>query len=746
MRPALHCIRRFRFLPFAGVLASLAAHAQDLTLSCAFDPPTIETLANATRVTVPDCTALQRVGAPLIPFRTVRVLLPPGAKVSGLQAIAVGETERAVIAQPVEHGRLPVHYPTANAPSATSDFNGPDPAVYRSDQPYPPARAELASVQRLEGYEIALVRVYPVQYWPNQAELAWTRQLNLEITLDTDSRRSAVLPRSSSLQPRPAARQRIAKWVDNPGILKTYDTTPQPSKSSLNDFDYLLITRSNLVTAFQPLVDLKTQVGLSVKVETVESITNTFAGRDNAEKIRNYIKYAYETWGVSYVLLGGDISVVPCRYAYVYMGSLVSNPTLPADLYYACLDGSWNRDGDSNWGEPDDGETGGEVDLLAEVFVGRAPVETPAEASLFVEKTVRYATQRHAHVDHALLLAELLDVTPGGPAQGGDMFDPLVPLLGAYQTTWLDDRFTVPEWRKQDALSAMNQSPHLVLLNGHGNDNTLIGLLKPFVRSIETPDIDALTNSWPFLAYSVGCNVGQFDNDLFSPDCIGEELVKQHSRGAFAAILNSRLGWYDDQDEAKYSGEFQTRFFTQLLSSGKTNLGAANQLGKHDLASRVESSGVMTYRWCYYEITLFGDPHLAWQTPLPPVAVTSRGTPVPWLVSYGWTNDFEAVDAGDADGDGMATWQEYVAGTNPVEALSALRLSVEATQPAGVRLSWPSAANRLYAVWTSTGLRSSAGFTLLTNNLVATPPVNTFVDLSQEAAPRFYQIEVKHAP
>ena len=180
----------------------------------------------------------------------------------------------------------------------------------------------------------------------------------------------------------------------------------------------------------------------------------------------------------------------------------------------------------------------------------------------------------------------------------------------------LDDRpFTTPQWTKTDALDALNRSPHLVILNGHGNDETLIGVNYPFLRSIETSDLDALTNAWPFLAYSVACNVGQFDNDQFSRDSVGEETIKRHSRGAFAAIFNSRVGWYDPQDETKYSGEFQHRFFENLLAHGNTNFGIANQLSKHDLLGHVETSGIMTYRWCYYEITLFGDPHVAWKMP-----------------------------------------------------------------------------------------------------------------------------------
>ncbi len=35
-----------------------------------------------------------------------------------------------------------------------------------------------------------------------------------------------------------------------------------------------------------------------------------------------------------------------------------------------------------------------------------------------------------------------------------------------------------------------------------------------------------MTNEDLFLAYSVSCHAGRFDNDPFSPDSIAEELVK----------------------------------------------------------------------------------------------------------------------------------------------------------------------------------------------------------------------------
>ncbi len=93
------------------------------------------------------------------------------------------------------------------------------------------------------------------------------------------------------------------------------------------------------------------------------------------------------------------------------------------------------------------------VDFLAEVFVGRAPVDTVVEVSTFAEKTVRYETQAHSRATNALFIAEYLGSSGGFVAQGWDMFIPLTNYFGSFQQTRLDDSpFTTPQWSYLDAI------------------------------------------------------------------------------------------------------------------------------------------------------------------------------------------------------------------------------------------------------------------------------------------------------
>jgi hypothetical protein len=49
---------------------------------------------------------------------------------------------------------------------------------------------------------------------------------------------------------------------------------------------------------------------------------------------------------------------------------------------------------------------------------------------------------------------------------------------------------------------------------------------------------------------------------------------------------------------------------------------------------------------------------------------TNRPTPEAWLAQYGVTSEFEQSSLEDADRDGLANWQEYIAGTDPTNTVT----------------------------------------------------------------------------
>jgi subtilisin family serine protease len=98
----------------------------------------------------------------------------------------------------------------------------------------------------------------------------------------------------------------------------------------------------------------------------------------------------------------------------------------------------------------------------------------------------------------------------------------------------------------------------------------------------------------------------------------------------------------------------------------------------------------------------------------------------------------------DADHDGASNLAEWLAGTNPTNAASCLRLlAPSATATNGIVLRWPSVAGKTYRLERATNLL--AGFnTVVRSNINATPPTNSEPDSAVlPANARYYRVMVE---
>jgi hypothetical protein len=313
---------------------------------------------------------------------------------------------------------------------------------------------------------------------------------------------------------------------------------------------------------------------------------------DTQAHIRNFIKDAYQNWGTQYVLLGGDDEIIPSRGVYVYAGSY-TDYNIPCDMYYGALDGSWDNDNDTIFGEAveywsgsENGTAGEEADFFAEAYVGRATVDTAEEATIFVSKTLAYEQAPNAsYLKKALMIGQKLDsITEGG--NGKDLVTEIIP---QYTTTRLYDRDGT--FSRTPVINMMNSGVHIVNHDGHANYGYVMGLF--------SSDVDSLVNTEYFIAYSLGCYSAAFDEATSgTSEAIAEHFITSNG-GAFAYIGNSRYGWYFP-GWTEGSGELYDRSFFSVLTSGTRNLGKALQLSKEQ-APRID-------RWTYFDLNLLGDP------------------------------------------------------------------------------------------------------------------------------------------
>jgi hypothetical protein len=91
-----------------------------------------------------------------------------------------------------------------------------------------------------------------------------------------------------------------------------------------------------------------------------------------------------------------------------------------------------------------------------------------------------------------------------------------------------------------------------------------------------------------------------------------------------------------------------------------------------------------------------------------PFPALPYGTPVPWLMQHGFTNDFAGAELSDPDGDGVLTWLEYRGNTDPRDPASNFLIrSVARTGPGGrFQVTFSTAEDRRYRVEYSEDLQT----------------------------------------
>jgi hypothetical protein len=111
-----------------------------------------------------------------------------------------------------------------------------------------------------------------------------------------------------------------------------------------------------------------------------------------------------------------------------------------------------------------------------------------------------------------------------------------------------------------------------------------------------------------------------------------------------------------------------------------------------------------------------------------------------WAQQYGLATDGSA-DFADADSDGLSNWQEWLAGTIPTNAASALRLLSPVHSGTGTVVSWQSVAGRTYFVERSTNLAAQPAFVTMQSNIAGLSGVTSYTDTNAiGAGPFFYRV------
>jgi hypothetical protein len=278
-----------------------------------------------------------------------------------------------------------------------------DTSVYASDAVYPEQAISLQGTSWMRKYSIADIQVTPVRYHPIAGRIEVCRSMTIRV--DTTSGREPSLEELAESDCEEDVKgivenfEQARPWYEQASVTASEKLA---SEGTEDGCDYMIITTELLAAAVEPLRSYKESLGLSVQVRTMEWIEANCSGVDGAEKVRNFLKDNYASMGIEYVLIvGAHYYEVPMRQACV---SLAGSSGIFTDYYYSDLSGDWDLNDDGKYGQWGVDDQDGGVDFYPEVYVGRIPINNPAEVEAICEKIVAYSSDSGDWKNKALLL------------------------------------------------------------------------------------------------------------------------------------------------------------------------------------------------------------------------------------------------------------------------------------------------------------------------------------------------------
>lgn len=504
-------------------------------------------------------------GKPMLPVKEFLIALPPGAEIISVATQGVGSVELQGTymigpAPPLlpASDRLEIMRESREVWQRNYDI------VYSSDHLYPADAGWYLGTGALRKYTFARVAFAPFSYHPQSERLVFTPSLAVSIEYASPSLGSHEI--RTLLTDTKTDYRASRLFVNYPEAKQWYVPQGMP-ESPQQPYNYVIITSGGLTTAVDTLVKWKQSLGYTVNVVRTSWIDSNYAGVDLPEKIRNFLIDKYIAWGIEYVLLAGDLDVIPMRRCYPdplnHGTDLLNCP--PTDYYYADLTSNWDWDGD---GFP--GEYGQDsVDFYAEVYVGRIPHSDASTMVSICEKLVGFESGDHSWKTNALLLGAISNFANedglGLPMTDGAVL--MQSMITSMLTSWsyttmyektglsisafpctlsLTTTNVVSNWSSND-YGIVNWWSHgsydvawrkiWTWDNGDGIPQTQnpqeISLAAPIIWNTDAPSLD---NNHPSIVFACACQNGWLRTNSLAKDLL--------QNGAVGMVAATRDSWY----------------------------------------------------------------------------------------------------------------------------------------------------------------------------------------------------------
>ncbi len=559
-------------------------------------------------VYLPSAFSMMEIGSPALPRISVKLLIPPNATATKVEVISCEKEE--ILG---EFNIIPEQQPVKISAIEIPGFVEPDPDVYGSKEPYP---GELVSDKIHTGtkcgYRISSFFINPLQYIPLEKKLV----LYTSIRFRLHYKEGTYPVRKVTERQKEVFGRAVRRMVLNSEDLVMYAPPLRGDKGPYGDWEMVIIAPddANMIDSLDVLAYWKTKKGVRCMVKNVQDIYDGYAGTNKPWDIKRFIDDMVTDSGTIWVFLFGDATTTGTD-GVAHRGVWFTDGTnMPSDRYFEDLDNNWNDDGDGVYGEHNDGPGGGELNWLADVYVGRSFPPAGSEAStgtyvrriLWFEKTPAqdFATQAIFSSTHLFPSAygyvrtdDQASHIPGAwymPGQGNG--HPGFEYEQGVHDYPGDQNFL------QNELSDGYQFYGEV---GHGNYSVFMG---------DYYDPQAITSTEVNNYYDPGmrcgiftansCEWGGFDQS----DCCAEFL---YHKGMVGGACNSRNGWGYNTNSLPWihylSDGICWQFFVQIFDNNVYHLGEAVAEDKDYFVGNL---GDNTWNWCLKEYNTYGDPEL----------------------------------------------------------------------------------------------------------------------------------------
>lgn len=384
----------------------------------------------------------------------------------------------------------------------------------------------------------------------------------------------------------------------------------------------LIVTNEALAPAFQDVADWYTRKGYAAEVVTTSSIYAQYAGRDPQEQIRECIRDYHYNKGVDVVLLGGDNTVVPDRDAYVSVGFYVER-SMPTDLYYSALEGTWDSDGDNVFGEAVQDT---DVDLTYDVILARYPVRTAEQVGILLDKVIAYettpagdgwatsmlatgdrlwneyaaGTYNGIEFDHAASDAEIKSYAADASYVSPYWSERQLDVLFDTYTSWDSSAPGDYAMSSSNLISAMSNGYQFMHMATHGNYN-IWGMESGYLTSYTIENMQTSVNA--AIVSTIACMTGGYD---MADSSLSEAFLRSPDTGTVAYLGCSRYGWGYASYILGPSFRYSYQFYKEFLANGHRLAGEAFAESKEAFEYACSYNGA--YRWVQFGLNYQGDP------------------------------------------------------------------------------------------------------------------------------------------